>query len=518
MNSLSRRVARRTFLLLATSALVLAVLATQQMQKPTRIEYGPTEFGAPSIPTFDADASADEPARIVLPASAPMRAKIVSTSTFVVAAKRRVDLQLAGQQSWEPSIMVTRADAVNAANDEVIATFMDGRAGTVLTDSRIGITRSDNGGDSWNTTELVPPAASSNIQFDPMSTYDASTGRAYLGAMSRNFSAGVIDTVWLATRSAAATSFDASAVAIPVDGVDKGWMAAGVLPAPQTGSALYLAFNINSQHFVSKSVDAGLHFAAPLTLPPTIAYQPRVALNGALTISYYGAGFASIIKSVDGLQTLNAPINIAPFAANPTALSNAVPGTFRVPYFVMHAIDPVNGKIYLIYNDVTDTINGEADVNLLLADSIDGGQTWSAPRIVNGDSTAGGPAGDQIMPWIECDALGRLHLSYFDNRRNVVADGAQAGLFDVYYAMSSDGGFSWQELRLTDTPLDSAASLWNPVGGSVQFLGDYLGLAVSKHAAYVAYPGRDNAANAMWISRIDLPEPGEFNDGFELPQ
>ena len=502
-----RRITRLVFLVSTAIALGLALRAT--FYQATRAP----NFGAQL--EFDADIDLDEPAHIKLSNTAPTPAKIRSINTFVVAAKHRVDLQLPGQQSWEPSIIIRRADANSASGDEVIATFMDGRATASLTDTRIAIAQTVNGGDSWDTAELVPPSASTNIQFDPMSALDASSGRTYVGAMSRNFSPGVIDTVWLASRANAAAGFAAPAVIIPAEGVDKGWLAAGALPAPQIGSALYLAFNSNSQHFVSRSLDGGLSFAAPLSLPATIAYQPRVAPNGVLTISYFGAGFASIIKSVDGLQTLNAPINIAAFAANPTALSNAVPGSFRVPYFVMHAIDPNSGKIYLIYNDVTGSINGEADVNILLRDSIDGGQTWSTPRIVNGDGAPGGPAGDQIMPWIECDAFGRLHLSYFDNRRNPGSDGAQAGLFDVYYAMSADGGFNWQEQRLTETPLASNASIWNPLGDSVQFLGDYLGLAVSKHAAYVAYPGDDNGAVAMWVTRIDLPEPGEFADGFE---
>lgn len=156
-------------------------------------------------------------------------------------------------------------------------------------------------------------------------------------------------------------------------------------------------------------------------------------------------------------------------------------------------------------------------MNLLLRDSFDG-QNWSAPRIVNGDATAAGNtalAGDQIMPWIECDSFGRLHLSYFDTRRNPGPDSAQTGMFDVYQAISRDGGFSWEEQRLTDTPLSSGTSLLNSSGAPLQFLGHYLGLAVSKHAAYVVYPGDDNGATAMWISRIDLPDPGLFADGFE---
>ena len=299
-----RRAARLVFLAMMAIALALAMRALFGQHTVAK-NFGPQyELG------FDADAGSDQPAHSALPNTAPMRAKFLSGNAFVVAAKRRVDLQLPGQQSWEPSIMVTRADANSAAGDEVIVSFMDGRATASLTDTRIAIAQSINGGNNWNTAELVPPAAATNIQFDPMSAVDASTGRAYVGAMSRNFSAGVTDTIWLAARASAAPSFGAPAVMIPAEGVDKGWLAAGALPAPQIGSAVYLAFNINSQHFVSKSVDGGLNFAAPLTLPPTIAYQPRVAANGVLSISYFGAGFASIITSTNGLQTLNAPVNI----------------------------------------------------------------------------------------------------------------------------------------------------------------------------------------------------------------
>jgi hypothetical protein len=137
----------------------------------------------------------------------------------------------------------------------------------------------------------------------------------------------------------------------------------------------------------------------------------------------------------------------------------------------------------------------------VLRDSVDGGANWSEPRIVNGD---GAPAGDQFMPWIECDAEGRLHLAYFDNRRNATPDASGIALLDVYYAMSTDGGSTWEEARLTSAALDGQSTWWNPLGYGVRFVGDYIGLAVSRHAAYVAYPGDDAGEVAMMVTRIDL--------------
>jgi Neuraminidase (sialidase) len=202
---------------------------------------------------------------------------------------------------------------------------------------------------------------------------------------------------------------------------------------------------------------------------------------------------------------------IGTFAAGAGALSQAAAGNYRMPPFVMHCVDPTSGRIYAIHNDVTQTVNGQADLNLLLRDSTDGGQTWSAPRIVNGDGT---PPGDQVMPWIECDEQGRLHIAYFDNRRNPAPDAAPSTLLDVYYAMSRDGGHTWQETRLTTTPLDTATSNWSPYGTPTQFVGDYLGIALSHNAAYVAYPGAASNGVALMVTRIDFGDR-IFADGFD---
>ena len=127
-------------ILAITALTALVQQKPSPQQTPSQIAFGPeikinTHFGVP--------------ARIILPKNVPTRAKTLS-SAFAVT-QRRVDLALPGQQSWEPSIMVTRADNKNAAGDEVVALWMDGRATTALSDLRIGITRSVDGGNHWAT-------------------------------------------------------------------------------------------------------------------------------------------------------------------------------------------------------------------------------------------------------------------------------------------------------------------------------------------------------------------------------
>jgi hypothetical protein len=126
--------------------------------------------------------------------------------------------------------------------------------------------------------------------------------------------------------------------------------------------------------------------------------------------------------------------------------------------------------------DTTSTLpDGSYNVDLYFTRSIDGGQTWSTPRVLNGD---GDLPGDQFFPWIEVDKQGRLHVLYFDTRRNPQPDDAPLIYIDAYYALSSDRGETWQEHRLTPQPYTYGSG----------FIGDYLGLAAAGDRVYAAYP------------------------------
>lgn len=188
-----------------------------------------------------------------------------------------------------------------------------------------------------------------------------------------------------------------------------------------------------------------------------------------------------------------------------------VPGSFQVAPFVINAVDPLTQRIYVVYAD--SAVKWD-NMDVLLRHSDDGGQTWSEPIVVNGD---GQPPGDQFLPWIDVDGKGRVHVLYFDTRRNPIADSSPSALVDVYYAVSEDGGASFKELRLTADPIDSSKTNWSAhQPGKLQWLGDYLGMASAGDSVYLAYPKMEDDLARLFVSRIDFDDDLIFRDGFAL--
>jgi len=379
--------------------------------------------------------------------------------------------------------------------------------------------RSTDGAASFVVSEAISPSGASGIPYDAMSAFDPVTRTAFSGAMSANATSGE-RAVWVAGESKNQSSFGSGVVVATGPVVDKGWMAAGPLPANPSTSALYLAYSSGLQ----RSLNGGSTFGAAVPIDPLttatfgVGFQPRVGPGGQLTISYYSeggsiaVGEARFVTSNNGGQALSAPITIASTSANLSGLADAVPGSFRVAPFVIHARDPQTGALYAVYNDVTGTGPNGPNVDVLMKKSTNGGTSWSTAKIVSSDST---PPSAQFHPWLDIDATGRLHLLYLDNRRQPTADSDATAYVDVYYAFSEDGGQTWQEQRLTTTPLDSSTTNWSPFEpGSEQFIGDYLGMAVSPHAVYLAYPGDDRGEVAMYAVRVDLDDT-IFSNGFD---
>lgn len=406
------------------------------------------------------------------------QARVLAVPRAKAVTIRRVDPEIPLSQSWESSIVAVEHDPSTSSDDEVVVTWMLGLSAPPLTDTRIGLATSRNGGATWTRGELAPPPNATNIQFDPMSTVNPLTGRIHLAAMSRHFTTANQNALWIADKASGAQAFAPSRTLRPATATDKGWMAAGPLPNGQAGSAVYMVYNGPALPGTSGlsgvaqiSVDDGQSFSSPVLIsgPGAIGHHPRVDAQGVLSVTYYDNGIGKFVRGRGALDGFDAPVTVAPFAATPQAFQIAVAGEFRIPYFLMHAIDPRNGRIYVVYNDVTGFPGGEADVDLLMRDSRDGGATWSAIRNISEDPAR--PA-DQYLPWLEVDDTGTLHLAYYDTGRTTGNDSGIQALVDVYYASSSDEGQSWVTQRLTDTPLDSTRTSWSPGGFASQFVGD----------------------------------------------
>ncbi len=133
-----------------------------------------------------------------------------------------------------------------------------------------------------------------------------------------------------------------------------------------------------------------------------------------------------------------------------------IPGIFRANGMpVLHcdlSNSPNRGTLYICW---ADTRNGESDTDIWVISSKDEGSTWSAPVKVNDDAMGT----HQFFPWLTIDqTTGNLYAVFYD-RRNYSDNRT-----DVYLASSSNGGLTWANERISESPFIPDPKL---------FFGDY---------------------------------------------
>jgi len=139
----------------------------------------------------------------------------------------------------------------------------------------------------------------------------------------------------------------------------------------------------------------------------------------------------------------------------------------------------------------------QTNVDIFLVKSIDGGKTWTEPIRVNQD--AKGNNVDQWFPWVTVDSSGAVYVIYYDRRDSAnFLQGKRANgivtstlisrpnhLAEVFLAKSTDGGQSWTESLLSQTP----SNLDDAFFGRGVFIGDYINVAVSGGLVYGLWTG-----------------------------
>lgn len=392
---------------------------------------------------------------------------------------------------------------VASPSGEIVAAWNDLRERGAGDYWSLGAGLSLDGGQTWS-DQLLRPAGVGAEKFegDPMSAYDPRTGTFWVGGIV--FFDG---SIFVARKAPGASSLEAPVVIQQGVALDKGWLAAGPAPGNPSQTRLYVAYNLGLQ----TSTDLGSTWSEVTPLTFGLAYHPRVGPLGELYISFWDFDDGIFLqRSFDGGATLSAPIRIATRVDTwGTQDGSRFPGRFRVPPLAYLAIDPNNGTLFCVYFDTTALVADQANIDLYLTRSSDQGATWTTPQAINSD---GSPPGDQFHPWLEVDARGRLHLLFYDSRHTVQNDDAIDGRFDVYYALSTDDGQSWQEQRLTAAPFSSAETAW-PGFPDEQFLGDFQGLAVAGNRVTAVYASTQNGDLDIFAQALSVGEI--FTGGFE---
>ena len=255
--------------------------------------------------------------------------------------------------------------------------------------------------------------------------------------------------------------------------------------------------------FIAKSTDGGLTWGNQKLISniggnatggfgSVHGSYPTTGPNGEVYVAWWSPAGLMFDKSTDEGETwLDTDINVTGF---PVQWITQIPGIQTGVSFPVTACDcsngPYNGTIYVNW---TDKSSGGNDANIWVAKSSDGGATWSAPKRVNDD----GPGRNQFFNYITIDQVtGKIYVIFYD-RRNY-ADTKT----DVYLAISDDGGETFANYKISDSPF---------VPYSTLFFGHYIGVSAHNDHVFATWMRMDAGELTLWGARIDPGTVGQEN-------
>lgn len=375
---------------------------------------------------------------------------------------------------------------------QIVAGFVDFRTdGTI----KNAFSVTSNGGLNWSHLLVRPPPAyQDTLEADPMTAYDARTNTLFVGGISR------AKCIYVAKKLPGQDAFGTSFVARIATSPDKGWMVAGPRFGMPDTTRLYITYNEG----IIWSDNLGATWTAPLSLGTGYGFLPRLGPRGELYLTYWdGYWGIKFTKSLDGGQTWTPVTQPATRMTSWGVENYGIPGTFRNFTNNAMAVDPVSGKIVIMWVDQTNIVNGQKNLDIFMVRSSDGGTSWTGEerlpfRPLNQVS-------DTIFPWVEFTRDGRLHLFAMDTSYNPgQTDGSAHGFWDQTYFYSDDFAATWSPpYRLTAASWDS---LFDGTGG-YKFLGDYQGMAVSENSVWPVYPDTHSGQAEVYVNRILNKKP-----------
>ncbi len=230
---------------------------------------------------------------------------------------------------------------------------------------------------------------------------------------------------------------------------------------------------------------------------------PAVGPNGEVYVSWAGPAGIVFNKSTDfGVTWLSNDILVD---TQPNGWDFSVPGIDRCNGLPITLCDKSggvnNGTIYINWSDQR---NGTNDTDIWMKKSTDGGNTWGSAIRIN-DDIAGK---HQFFTWMDIDQTnGNLYCVFYDRRNH------SDNTTDVYLARSTDGGNTWQNVLISDTPFLPTDTV---------FFGDYNGISAHNGMIRPIWKRLHNGNASVWTALINdtdiVAVDDYFNANFELEQ
>jgi hypothetical protein len=345
-------------------------------------------------------------------------------------------------------------------NGLVLAGWMDERATRVC-----AFSFSTDGGLTWSRNVSIPNMSGMFVG-DPAVAIDG--GGTMYAVCQEYLNVGTTGNVRMMTSTDRGASW--SAVRTIQAAPDKPWAAGGT-----TDGVVFVSWLGNAAG-IKRSLDHGM------TWGPTQSLGNIIHGTG---ISTSTAGLVHVPYNLDSNRNQLRYIRSRDNGATWDAARDLIPdmGTFcfscnpRQHPIVGSANDPTGQFVAITW--ASRMPGGQADDDVWLLYSRDGGTTWTAPIRVNDNTNAS----RQIESWVAVDAYGRVHLAWTDLRN---------GQNETFYARSADPTRGFEpNLQVTD----------GRGTANTDFLGDYKGIAVQGPDVLVVWQDTRRDSGDIFFSR-----------------
>ncbi len=396
-----------------------------------------------------------------------------------------------GYGPCEPSIFINPAKPDNIVAGAIINTYH----------------YSFDGGKSWTTDHL---SSSHGVYGDPCITADQK-GRFYYLHLANPLNSGnlngprILESIVVQRSDDGGKSWnDGAAIGLnPPKQQDKEW--AVVNPANNDIYVTWTQFDVYgsadpdcySQILFSKSSDLAESWSKPIQLNEISGdcidddntvegAVPSVGPNGEIYVAWSYQDKIYFDRSTDGgASWLDQDIVVA---SQPGGWNIDVQGVGRANAMPVTGVDlsggPHHGTIYVSWGDAR---NGADNIDIFLAYSKDGGNSWSEPVQVNRDATHS----QQFFPWMAVDPItGRIYIVYYDRSQY---DDLRT---DVVVAASKDGGKHFKNMRISEKPFIPP--------GDTDFFGDYNNISAYDGKVRPIWTHYENGKLSIWTALINL--------------
>lgn len=374
--------------------------------------------------------------------------------------------------------------SIVAFGNNIVVGFND--AGSFGSGNRFtGWSYSSDGGATFTDGGILPAHPIGDAG-DPVMARDNITGRIYFSTLGFN-SPGTIQ-MWRSDDNG--VSWMAPVNATPGgSSEDKQWHAVDNFAGPGNGNVYLLTrrFSSGGGIYFYRSTDGGATFGpngGTLIVSGLQGAYIAVGTDHSVYAFWWAGSTIQMRRSTDQGLTFGPAVTVATGLVGGTngnlGLTGIRQGTstaapFRSNSFPHAAVNPVNGHLYVTYNN--DAV-GTDKADVFMVTSTNNGATWSAPVRVNDDATTT----DQFFPTVAVSTNGtKVGIFYYSRQE----DAANNNLFKYY------------------------GRIGTVTGGTVSFDPSF---AISDVASFPEF-GRDNVVNSVYMGDYNqaVATPGKFH-------